>query len=334
MSWEQLFRKFILNIDEIAKILNADFFGDKDLYISKIVEPENDELNTLSLVVDKNNFFKISSFTNKAYITDKEIKKLFPSNANILVVDRPKYSFALLTKFYKKKHSQLSNTIPQGILSGLNCSLGSNFIFGSECEISNNVIIEDNVTFGDKVFIENNVTIGSGTVIGDNVRIGEGTVIGSEGFGNILSGDSWIHIYHLGIVEIGNNVAIGANCCIDRATIDKTIICSGVIIDNLVHIAHNVFIGEGTAIAAKVGIAGSCRIGKRNLIGGMVGIIDHVSTTDDVVITATSTVTSNLNESGTYTGIMPITKHAKWKRIAYWITKLDKILKLLNLKKI
>jgi UDP-3-O-[3-hydroxymyristoyl] glucosamine N-acyltransferase len=106
-----------------------------------------------------------------------------------------------------------------------------------------------------------------------------------------------------------------------------------VIIDNLVHIAHNVIIGENTAIAAKVGIAGSCSIGKRNMIGGMTGIIDHITTADDVVISATSSVTTNINEPGHYTGIMPISKHAKWKRMAFWLTKLDKILKKFSINK-
>jgi len=137
----------------------------------------------------------------------------------------------------------------------------------------------------------------------------------------------------MGKVIIHNNVSIGSNCSIDRGTIDDTIINKGVIIDNLVHIAHNVTIGENTAIAAKVGIAGSCKIGKRNMIGGMAGIIDHIKTSDDVIISATSTIINNIEEPGLYTGIMPTTKHSSWKRIAFWIKKLDKILKEFNIKK-
>jgi len=134
-------------------------------------------------------------------------------------------------------------------------------------------------------------------------------------------------------VVIDSNVNIGANCCIDRGTINDTVINQGVIVDNLVHIAHNVIIGENTAIAAKVGIAGSCNIGKRNMIGGMVGIVDHIKTADDVIISATSTVNKDIKEPGIYTGIMPIVKHSRWKRIALWITKLDKIAKFLDLKR-
>jgi len=106
-----------------------------------------------------------------------------------------------------------------------------------------------------------------------------------------------------------------------------------VIIDNQVHIAHNVQIGENTAIAANTGIAGSCIIGKRNMIGGMVGIVNHINTADDVIISATSTVNKDLKEPGVYTGIMPISKHTIWKRIALWITKLDKIVSFINFKK-
>jgi len=183
--------------------------------------------------------------------------------------------------------------------------------------------------------IGHNVVICKNTSIGNNVTIDSGTVIGSEGFGNVMNSSfNWQHIYHLGSVIIGHNVMIGANCCIDKGTIDNTVIEDGVIIDNSVHIAHNVRIGEKTAIAAKVGIAGSCNIGKRNMIGGMVGIVDHIKTVDDVIISATSTVNKDIKEPGTYTGIMPIVKHLKWKRIALWITKLDKIAIFLNLKKI
>jgi len=139
---------------------------------------------------------------------------------------------------------------------------------------------------------------------------------------------------HLGSVIIDDNCSIGANCCIDRGTIDNTVIKKYVVIDNHVHIAHNVFIGEKTAIAANTGIAGSCVIGKRNMIGGMVGMVDHIRTVDDVVISATSTVHKNLTKPGVYTGIMPISLHTSWKRIAFWISKLDKIAKILNIKKI
>jgi len=127
---------------------------------------------------------------------------------------------------------------------------------------------------------------------------------------------------------------IGSNCTIDRGTLSDTIIENGVVMDNQIHLAHNVLIGENSAIAAKVGIAGSCNIGKRNMIGGMVGIVDHINTTDDVIISATSTVNKDIIEPGVYTGIMPISKHVTWKRIALWITKLDKIAKFLKIKKI
>ena len=220
-------------------------------------------------------------------------------------------------------------TVPEYFFCGKNVKIGKNCCFGI------NVSIADNVTIGNNVVLGNNVVINSACIIGNNVFIDSGSVIGSEGFGNHRKNDfSWRHIPHLGSVVIYDHVSIGANSCIDKGTIDNTVIHKGVIIDNLVHIAHNVEIGEYTALAAKVGIAGSCKIGKRNLIGGMVGIIDHIQTADDVTISATSTVYQNIEEPGIYTGIMPIFNHPLWKRIAYWITKLDKIAKLLKIKKI
>jgi len=158
------------------------------------------------------------------------------------------------------------------------------------------------------------ITFASHFFVGKNVKIGMNSYFGSN-------------------VVIGDNVSIGANNTIDRGTLVDTILEDGVITDNQVHIAHNVCIGSNTAIAAKTGIAGSCRIGKRNMIGGMVGIVDHITTVDDVVITAKSTVYRNIKKPGTYSGIMPILEHVYWKRISTLITKLDKIAKIAKIKK-
>jgi len=330
----------LYQLSEIAEKINAVIKGDKSIQILSIASNINNKTiknnnNSFVVFISKYNIDEDRVSKNTVFLLNDSVYKKFkkPDKFSFLISEDTKLSFALLTNLFKEKISTPKHRIfhpnSNEILVGKNISIGLNFKYGSNC------LIEDNVTIGDDVQIENNVVIHHGTYIGNNVKIRSGSIIGSEGFGNVQNNaQSWCHIAHLGNVILKNDIDIGSNCCIDRATLDSTIINSGVIIDNLVHIAHNVTIGENTAIAAKVGIAGSCNIGKRNMIGGMVGIVDHIKTADDVIISATSTVNKDIKEPGTYTGIMPISNHANWKRIALWISKLDKIAKLLKLKKI
>jgi len=309
--------------------------GDGNIDIVGVCSLDNPKVNSICYI--GTNYAKFSKLKEKvgAVLVHESILNLIPDNNNILVTIRDVDIFSNLTFLFKSKESTSikvdshDTSIPSlkhsGYIAGDNCSIGFN------CKFGHNVVIEDNVKIGNNCSIGHNVVIHQNCIIGSNVFIDSSSTIGSEGFGNVRNKDKkWCHIHHLGSVIIHDNVQIGSNCNIDRGTIDNTIIQKGVILDNLIHIAHNTIIGEDTAIAAKTGIAGSCRIGKRNMIGGMVGIVDHITTADDVTISATSTVHKNLLESGVYSGIMPISKHSVWKRIALLITKLDKMYKVFN----
>ena len=312
---------------DISKALNGKLIGNLNKNITHICSLNKPNVDGIC-------------FAHKAELLTKEIinsvgailypdNVIFPfaeGNTNLILVPDVHKSFADLSYLFKE------NSIETYKLSPL---IGKNSKYGENCFFGSNVLIEKNVSIGNNVIIKHNVVIHAGTIIGNDVEIGAGTIIGSEGFGNHRNSDfSWSHINHFGNVIIEDNVRVGANCTIDKGTINSTQIKKGSIIDNQVHIAHNVVIGEYSAIAAKVGIAGSTEIGKRNMIGGMVGIVDHIKTVDDVIISATSTVTRDIKKPGTYTGIMPISYHSTWKRIALWITKLDKIAKYLNLKRL
>jgi UDP-3-O-[3-hydroxymyristoyl] glucosamine N-acyltransferase len=181
--------------------------------------------------------------------------------------------------------------------------------------VSPSAIIADSAMIGAQSFIGEDVKIGDGsqvhpgaviydgTVIGKNVVIGAGSVIGFDGFGYAPGENGTFNkIPQIGNVIIEDDVEIGALCTIDRATVSHTIIRRGVKLDNLVHIAHNVEIGEDTVIAAQTGISGSAKIGKRNQIAGQVGMIGHITTADDVVIIAQSGVSKSISKPGTYFG--------------------------------
>lgn len=159
-------------------------------------------------------------------------------------------------------------------------------------------------------------------VIGEQVRIHANTVIGGDGFGFAPYQGGWYRIAQLGRVVIHDDVRIGANCSIDRGALDDTVLCKGVIIDNLVQIAHNVVIGDNTAVAAKVGIAGSTTIGKNCIIGGAVGIAGHLDICDQVQLTGMSMVTRSINKPGVYSSGTGISENNQWKRMIIGLRQL------------
>ena len=325
-----------MKISSLKNYLDVDIYGDTDYEVFSFSSIDNPEKQTIIYVSDIRliNIENIEKYG--AVLIKNKYKDSLINGMNFLLVDDIASSLSIISKLLHNEP-----TIPicnnkkkfEEVIFSEDVKIGINVKIGKGCRIGSNVVIEDNVTIGENTYLDHNVVIKHNSLIGDNCGVGPGTIIGSEGFGNLKDKSNiWHHIKHSGNVILKDNITIGANCTIDRATFDSTIIDHGVIIDNQVHIAHNVFIGENTAIAAKVGIAGSCVIGKRNMLGGMVGIIDHVNTVDDVIVSATSTVYKDIKEPGIYTGILPISKHVVWKRIALWITKLDKIAKLLDIK--
>lgn len=161
------------------------------------------------------------------------------------------------------------------------------------------VYVGEHVTIGNNCIIYPNVTINSHTVIGNNCIIHAGAVIGSDGFGFAPISDGSFHkIPQLGNVIIEDNCEIGANTCIDRATMGSTIIKKGVKLDNLIQVAHNVEIGEHTVIAAQTGISGSTKIGHHNMIGGQVGFVGHISVAPFSKINAQSAIASDIKKEG------------------------------------
>lgn len=327
----------------------ADFVNGKLNYISN----EDVKINSIASLIDANNN-QIAYIEHKKYLSDLKKTKagvvlitehmLNDCPTNSIIVDNPQLEFAKLSKLFKAypsitdgiHHSAViskSAIIGNNVKIGPYCIVGENVVIKNNCTIHSHCVLEDNVTLGKNCYLHPNVSLLIGVKIADNVIIHSGTVIGSDGFGNARDDNNkWHKIHHVGSVTIGSNVEIGANSAIDRGVIDDTIISDGVRIDNLVHIAHNVVIGEDSAIAACVGIAGSTTLGKRVLVGGVVGIAGHINIVDDVIINGKSSVDKSITQKGVYTGIVPIMKHKQWQVVSLWLTKLDKIIKFLNIK--
>jgi UDP-3-O-[3-hydroxymyristoyl] glucosamine N-acyltransferase len=191
---------------------------------------------------------------------------------------------------------------PQARIDG-HVFIGRNVRVGANTSVMHGAYIGHDTTIGSNCDIHPNVVIYDRTRIGDRVVIAAGSVIGSDGFGYVPMGDgTYRKIPQIGIVVIEDDVEIGANTTIDRATVAETRIRKGVKLDNLVQIAHNVDVGENTVMAAQSGIAGSTQIGRSNIVAGQAGITGHVQTTDHVIVGAQSGISKNITKAGTYFG--------------------------------
>ena len=199
--------------------------------------------------------------------------------------------------------------------------VGRESIIGNQVTLFPGVYIGDRVTVGKGSVIYPNVTIMSDCVIGKEVIVHAGTVIGSDGFGFARDGDINVKIPQTGIVQIEDEVEIGAQNAIDRAALGKTVIKRGVKTDNLVQIGHNVVIDENTIIVAQVGIAGSTKIGKNVIIGGQVGLTDHIEVGDRVMIAAKSGVIKSIPAGQVVSGI-PTMPHRLWLKTRGHIRRL------------
>ncbi|MEM6512885.1 MAG: UDP-3-O-(3-hydroxymyristoyl)glucosamine N-acyltransferase [Pseudomonadota bacterium] len=214
----------------------------------------------------------------------------------------------------------------------------------ASAEVAANAVIDEGATIGEHCFV------GPGSVVGSNcsiaaasrllanvtlvadVRLGErclvhpGAVIGSDGFGNAMTPEGWVKVPQVGGVRVGDDVEIGANATVDCGAIDDTVIGNGVRLDNQVMIAHNVVIGEHTAMAAQVGIAGSARIGARCLFAGHSGTVGHIEVCDDVVVLGKTMLTKSISKPGAYSGGWAGEPAKGWARTVARVRRLGSLL--------
>lgn len=270
-----------------------------------------------------------------AVIVSPELARHVAAGAAIVESVDPHRGFASIARHVA---ARLSPSPAPGVHPG--AQIGSQVRIGRDACIGPFVSIGDGAVIGDGVVLDPGVCVGAATSIGAATRLHahvvvahdcaigagstvfSGTVIGADGFGFVDSSDGWEKIPQLGRVVIGDSVEIGANCTIDRGALDDTLVGNGCKLDNLIQVAHNVTIGEHTAIAGCVGIAGSARIGRRCRIGGGAGILGHLEICDDVTISAMSLVTRSIRQPGFYSGVFPLMDNAGWEKAAAMVRQL------------
>ena len=186
-------------------------------------------------------------------------------------------------------------------------------------------IVGENALIGARARLVANAFVGAGCALGERVVVHPGAVIGADGFGLAMHRGSWINVPQIGMVRIGDDCEIGANTTIDRGALGDTVLGCDVRLDNQVQVAHNVVIGDHTAVAGCVGIAGSTRIGKYCMIAGASGIGGHLEICDHVVITAMSTVLNSISEPGQYGSGIPARPLRAWQRILVRLGQLERL---------
>jgi UDP-3-O-[3-hydroxymyristoyl] glucosamine N-acyltransferase len=308
-----------ISLKEIADFINGKIIGDKNLIISSVAridEARNGELSFIYLPA----YEKFQDSTKASALIVKPDLKKTRDDITYIEVEYPEKAFFSILREYFSPEFKLEGIDKSAFISpstriGTNVSIGKNVVISDGCIIGNNTkifhnsVLSENVEIGNDCLIFSNTTIRENCKIGNRVIIHSGTVIGSDGFGyHKNESGEYVKIPQIGNVIIEDDVEIGSNVSIDRAAMGSTIIKKGCKLDNLIQVAHNVIIGENTAISAQSGISGSSKIGKNCILAGQVGVADHIELCDNTVLMAQSGVSKSITKPGFYFG-SPIKEH-------------------------
>lgn len=330
-----------LKAQEVAELINGVVEGDNNSTINKLSKIENGDNNSLSFLGNPKYNEYLYKSTASIVIVNKSLELREPVKPTLIRVEDANLAFSTLLEHFNNQQVSKQGIDNESSISS-NVKVGKNIYFGKYSIAENNVLIGNNVKIHSHVHISENVEIGDNcvvypgvklyrnTIIGKNCIIHSGTVIGSDGFGfNKDDKGNNLKVIHNGNVVIEDNVEIGSNCSIDRATLGSTILKSGVKIDNLVQIAHNVVVGNNTCIAAQVGIAGSTIIGDDCLIGGQVGISGHLKIGDRVQMQAKSGVLKNIEDDSVIMGY-PAFNYRDYNKSYVHFKNFPKIMNFIN----
>jgi len=332
-----------LKVGEIVRIVGGQTSLDPSFLIENISSFENAGQNDLAFFIERGESSVFDPFNIDVVKNSKAglilATKSVIEGKNYLLVNDSLKAFQILTDFIQNKNissgihssaivSQKEN-LQRGVTVGAGAVVQVGATIGEYSYIGAQAFIGRNVCIGNNVKIYPGARVLDGCVIGDNSIIHAGVIIGSDGFGYEVGKLGLRKIPQIGNVKIGKDVEIGANSCIDRAAFDQTLICDGVKIDNMVHIAHNVRIGNCTAILAQTVIGGTVQIGVGCQIGGHVAIKDHVKIGNNVKIVSKSAIMNDIKDGQVVAG-QPAVSFLQWKKIMVATKRLPEILGLAN----
>lgn len=317
---------------ELAHRCDGELRGDPDYRINRIATLEAAGPHDIAFVADEKYRSQLATTHAGAVVLGDADSRGY--SGNMLISKNPRLCFTrVATVLHPPTRPQIGihekAVIHDSAEVATDAAIGPNAVVESGARVGSGVVIEPgcyigrDAVIGDGTWLYANVSIGANCVLGQHCIVHHGAVIGSDGFGYAHDGVRWEKTPQLGRVIIGDEVEIGANTSIDRGALGDTVIERGVKLDNLIHIAHNVIIGENTVMAACVGIAGSTRVGKRCTLAGQVGVVGHIEIADDVHITGATVVSHTIREAGTYSSGTPIEAYSSWLKNAARMRQLD-----------
>lgn len=310
----------MLQLGEIVEALGGSLHGSPQTPIEKLAPLETAGPTALSFLSHPKYQPQLKQSQAACVIVTPQFKELALERGACIVSDDPYFYFARLTQLWKKKTAvhAAARIHPSAVIDP-EANVHETAFIGPLC------VVERGAKVGAFSQLKSRVTLGENCHIGERCIVHAGVVIGADGFGFALHQGTWEKNEQLGAVRIGNDVEIGANTCIDRGALQDTVIEDGVKLDNLIQIGHNVHIGQHTAMAGCVGVAGSARIGAHCTVGGGAIILGHLSLADGVHISAASVVTRSIKQPGQYTGLFPIDDNSAWEKNAASLKQLHQL---------
>lgn len=325
-----------ISLAELAAKLELEYRGDADTELFALADLAKAQAGQLSFLANPKYKSSLADTKAGAVIVKPEFADQCPCAC--LISDNPYLSYARASHLFDPLATPAAGIHPTAFVD-------DNAIVAESASIGPKAVVEAGAEIGAGVIIGGGCFVGAGAKLGAHTRlhanvsvyhaveIGEqcliqaGAVIGSDGFGYAPNAGQWQKIAQVGTVIVGDRVEIGANTCIDRGAIENTIINDDVIIDNQVHMAHNVEIGQGTAVAGCTGIAGSTKIGQNCTIAGAVAISGHINIADNVHLTGMSMVTGSIKEPGSYSSGTGLQESRLWRKNAVRFGQLDAFFK-------
>lgn len=322
----------VYTLGELAEQLGAELRGDPDLRVTGLATLQDASAEHLSFLANAQyRRFLADTKAGAVLLTAKDAEEY----AGVaLIVANPYLAYARLSHLFERRPLAAIGIHPSAIVDpsaevdptariGAQVVIEANVWIGRDVEIGAQSVVGARSRIGAGGRLAARVTLCHDVTIGDRVVIQPGAVIGGEGFGFANERGSWEKIAQLGGVRIGDDVEIGANTTIDRGAISDTVIGNGVKLDNQIMIAHNVQIGDNTAMAGCSGISGSTKIGRNCMIAGGAGLVGHIEVCDNVFITGMTMVTRSITEPGSYSSGTAMQPAAEWRKSAARIRNLD-----------
>lgn len=325
------------SLSEIASQLGARLHGDGDQRVRGLATLKDAGPDQVSFLANRAYLKDLPSTRAAAVLLHPDHLEACPVPA--LVLDNPYLGYAELSRLLDplvgahRPGVHHSAVVADDAVLGEDVCIGPNAVVESGVKLGDRVVVGPGCVIGsdsqvdDDGFLHANVTLYHGVVIGKRVILHSGCVIGGDGFGFAHDGSGWRKIAQLGGAVLGDDVEVGSCSSIDRGALGDTVIGNDVKIDSQVQIAHNVQIGDHSALAGCVGIAGSTRVGRHCMLGGGVGLSGHLTISDGVQVTGMSLVTNSILEPGVYSSGTGAMENSQWRRNAVRFKQLDSIAK-------